>query len=126
MKKNQKRSNLGRLVLTCKNYEDLRRQVQDDTELLGKEISGLIGRRCIWQSPYDQEVLTNVLTTILACVTELAERDGVFLRDTVVEKYDAWLRDGVFLRDTVVEKYDAWLELYRSKNKEKDEIKVKN
>ena len=107
MKKNQKRSNLGRLVLTCKNYEDLRRQVQDDTELLGKEISGLIGRRCIWQSPYDQEVLTNVLTTILACVTELAERDGVFLRDTVVEKYD------------------AWLELYRSKNKEKDEIKVK-
>ena len=108
MKKNQKRSNLGRLVLTCKNYEDLRRQVQDDTELLGKEISGLIGRRCIWQSPYDQEVLTNVLTTILACVTELAERDGVFLRDTVVEKYD------------------AWLEVYSSKTQEKDEIKVKN
>ena len=86
MKKNQKRSNLGKLVLTCKNYQDLRRQVQDDTELL---------------SPYDQEVLTNVLTTILACVTELAERDGVPLRNTVIEKYD------------------AWLELYRSKNKEK-------
>ena len=102
MKKNQKRSNLGRLVLTCKNYQDLRRQVQDDTELLGKEISGLIEQRCIWQSPYNQEVLTNVLTTILACVTELAERDGVSLRDNVVEKYD------------------AWLELYRSKNKEKN------
>ena len=99
MKKNQKRSNLGRLVLTCENYQDLRRQVQDDTELLGKEISGLIDRRCIWQSPYDQEVLTNVLTTILACVTEVS------------------------LRDTVVEKYDAWLELYRSKNKENDRIK---
>ena len=29
MKKNQKRSNLGKLVLTCKNYQDLRRQVQE-------------------------------------------------------------------------------------------------
>ena len=77
MKKNQKRSNLGKLVLTCKNYQDLRRQLQDDTELLGKMISGLIDQHCNWHSPYDQEVLTNVLTTILACVTELAERDGV-------------------------------------------------
>ena len=105
MKKNQKRSNLGKLVLTCKNYQDLRRQVQDDTELLGKMISGLIDQHCNWHSPYDQEVLTNVLTTILACVTELAERDGVPLRNTVIEKYD------------------AWLELYRSKNKENDRIK---
>ena len=102
MKKKQKRSNLGRLVLTCESYQDLHRQLQDDTELLGKEISGLIERRCIWQSPYDQEVLTNVLTTILACVTELAERDGISLRNTVIEKYD------------------AWLELYRSKNKEEN------
>ena len=102
MKKNQKKSNLGRLVLTCKNFQDLQRQVQDDTELLGKMISELIERHCNWHSPYDQEVLTNVLTTILACITELAERDGVALRDNVVEKYD------------------AWLELYRIKNKEKN------
>ena len=71
MKKNQKRSNLGKLVLTCKNYQDLRRQLQDDTELLGKMISGLIDQHCNWHSPYDQEVLTNVLTTILACVTAI-------------------------------------------------------
>jgi hypothetical protein len=99
MKKNQKKSNLGRLVLTCTDLKDLQRQVQDDTELLGKKISGLIDQNCNWHSPYDQEVLTNVLTTILACVTELAERDAIPMRDAVVEKYD------------------AWLELYRSKNK---------
>lgn len=101
MKKNlkrQKKSNLGQLVLTCTDLKDLERQLQDDTELLGKKVEALIDQHCNWRSPYDQEVLTNVLTTILACVTELAERDGAFLRDTIVEKYD------------------AWLELYRSKN----------
>ena len=87
MKKNQKKSNLGKLVLTCENLQDLHRQLQDDTELLGKMISGL---------------MTNVMTTILACVTELAERDDVNYRDIVVGKYD------------------AWLELYRRKNKEKN------
>ena len=98
MKKNQRRSNLGKLVLTCKNYQDFQRQLQNDTELLGREISGLIERRCIWQSPYDQEVMINVFTSLLACITELGERDGVFMRDNIVGKYD------------------AWLELYRSKN----------
>ena len=76
MKKNQKKSNLGKLEL--------------------------IDQHCNWRSPYDQEVLTNVMTTILACVTELAERDDVNYRDIVVGKYD------------------AWLELYRRKNKEKN------
>ena len=102
MKKNQKKSNLGKLVLTCENLQDLHRQLQDDTELLGKMISGLIDQHCNWRSPYDQEVLTNVMTTILACVTELAECDDVNYRDIVVGKYD------------------AWLELYRRKNKEKN------
>ncbi len=37
MKKNQKKSNLGRLVLTCTDFEDLRRQVQDDTELAERD-----------------------------------------------------------------------------------------
>ena len=97
-KKNQKKSNLGRLVLTCTDWNDLHQQLQDDTELLGKMMSGVIDRYCNWRSPYDQEVITNVCTTILACVTELAERDGVSMRDNVVEKYD------------------TWLELYRSKN----------
>ena len=97
-KKNLKKSNLGRLVLTCTDWNDLHQQLQDDTELLGKMLSGVIDRHCNWRSHYDQEVITNVCTTILACVTELAERDGAFMRDTIVEKYD------------------AWLELYRSKN----------
>lgn len=91
-KKNQKKSNLGQLVLTCTDVKDLERQLQDDTELLGKMVSNVIDRHCNWLSPYDQEVITNVCTTILACVTELAERDGVFMRDTIVEKYDAWLK----------------------------------
>ena len=99
MKKRQKKSNLGRLVLTCTDLKDLHQQLQDDTELLGKMVSGVIDRHCNWRSPYDQEVLTNVCTTILACVTELAERDDVNMRDNVVEKYN------------------VWLELYRSKNK---------
>ena len=91
MKKNQKRSNLGQLVLTCTDVKDLERQLQADTELLGKKVEALIDQHCNWRSPYDQEVLTNVMTTILACVTELAERDGALLRDNIVEKYDAWL-----------------------------------
>ena len=91
MKKNQKKSNLGQLVLTCTDVKDLKRKLQADTELLGKKVEALIDQHCNWRSPYDQEVLTNVLTTILACVTELAERDGAFLRDNIVEKYDAWL-----------------------------------
>ncbi len=90
-KKNQKKSNLGRLVLTCTDLKDLHQQLQDDTELLGKMMSGVIDRHCNWRSPYDQEVITNVCTSILACVTELAERDCVNMRDNVVEKYDAWL-----------------------------------
>ena len=98
MKKRLKKSNLGQLVLTCTDLKDLERQLQDDTELLGKKMEALIDQHCNWHSPYDQEVVTNVLTTILACVTELAERGGVFLRDTVIGKYD------------------AWLELYRRKN----------
>ena len=97
-KKNQKRSNLGQFVLTCTDLQDLNQQLQDDTELLGKMVSELIDRHCNWRSPYDQEVITNVCTSILACVTELAERDCVNMRNNVVEKYD------------------AWLELYRSKN----------
>ena len=60
MKKNQKKSNLGKLVLTCENLQDLHRQLQDDTELLGKMISELIDQHCNWRSPYDQEVLTKV------------------------------------------------------------------
>ena len=97
-KKNQKKSNLGQLVLMCTDLNDLHQQLQNDTELLGKMVSGLIDNHCNWRSPYDQEVIINVCTTILACVTELAERDEVYMRDNVVEKYD------------------AWLELYRSKN----------
>ena len=97
-KKIQKRSNVGQLVLTCTDLNDLHQQLQDDTELLGKMVSNVIDRHCNWRSPYDQEVMTNVFTTILACITELAERDEVYMRDTIVEKYD------------------AWLELYRSKN----------
>ena len=91
MKKNQKKSNLGQLVLTCTDMKDLERKLQADTELLGKKVEALIDQHCNWRSPYDQEVLTNVMTTILACVTELAERDGALLRDNIVEKYDAWL-----------------------------------
>ena len=91
MKKNQKKSNLGQLVLTCTDVKDLERKLQADTELLGKKVEALIDQHCNWRSPYDQEVLTNVMTTILACVTELAERDGALLRDNIVEKYDAWL-----------------------------------
>ena len=98
MKKRQKKSNLGQLVLTCTDWNDLHQQLQDDTELLGKMVSGVIERHCNWRSPYDQEVITNVCTTILACVTELAERDGFSMRDTVIGKYD------------------TWLELYRSNN----------
>ena len=98
MKKNQKKSNLGRLVLTCTDLKDLHQQLLDDTELLGKMVSGVIDRQCNWRSPYDQEVITNVCTSILACITELAERDYFNMRDKVIEKYD------------------AWLELYRSKN----------
>ena len=99
MKKRQKRSNLGQLVLTCTDHNDLRQQLQDDTELLGKMFSNLIDRRCNWRSPYDQEVITNVCTSILACITELAEHHYCFMRDNVVDKYD------------------AWLELYRRENK---------
>ena len=91
MRKRQKRSNLGQLVLTCTDYKDLRQQLQDDTELLGKKFSDLIDRHCNWRSPYDQEVIVNVCTSILACVTELAEHDNYFMRDNVVAKYDAWL-----------------------------------
>ena len=97
-KKNQKRSNLGQFVLTCTDLQDLNQQLQDDTEPLGKMVSELIDRHCNWRSPYDQEVMTNVFTTILACITELAEHDGVNMRNSIIEKYD------------------AWLELYRSKN----------
>ena len=99
MKKRQKKSNLGQLVLTCTDWNDLHQQLQDDTELMGKKVSELIDQNCNWRSPYDQEVLSNVLTSVLACITELAERDDVPMRDNVIEKYD------------------AWLELYRSKNK---------
>ena len=97
-KKNQKKSNLGQLVLTCTDLKDLERQVQDDTELLGRKVEGWIDQLCNWRSPYDQEVMINVFTSLLACITELAERDGVSVRDNIVGKYD------------------AWLELYRSKN----------
>ena len=98
MEKNQKKSNLGQLMLTCTDLEDFQRQLQDDTELLGNKVEAVISQHCNWRSPYDQEVLTNIFTTMLACVTELAERDGVFMRENIIEKYD------------------AWLELYRSKN----------
>ena len=91
MRKRQKRSNLGQLVLTCTDYKDLRQQLQDDTELLGKKVSDLLDRHCNWRSPYDQEVIVNVCTSILACVTALAEHDNYFMRDNVVAKYDAWL-----------------------------------
>ena len=91
MRKRQKRSNLGQLVLTCTDYKDLRQQLQDDTELLGNKVSDLLDRHCNWRSPYDQEVIVNVCTSILACVTELAEHDNYFMRDNVVAKYDAWL-----------------------------------
>ena len=38
MKKRQKKSNLGQLVLTCTDLKDLERQLQDDTELFGKKV----------------------------------------------------------------------------------------
>ena len=38
MKKNQKKSNLGQLVLTCTDVKDLKRKLQADTELLGKKV----------------------------------------------------------------------------------------
>ena len=60
MKKNQKRSNLGKLVLTCKNYQDLRRQLQNDTELLGREISGLMTRQYLDKKTGDQKVINSV------------------------------------------------------------------
>ena len=89
--KNRKKTNLGQLVLTCTSVKDLERQLQADTELLGKRVEALIDQHCNWRSPYDQEVLMNVMTTILACVTELAGRDGASVRNCVIEKYDAWL-----------------------------------
>ena len=45
-KKNQKKSNLGQLVLTCTDLKDLERQLQDDTELLGRKVEAWIDQLC--------------------------------------------------------------------------------
>ena len=73
MKKRQKKSNLGQLVLTCTDLEDLHQQLKDDTELMGEKLAELIDKNCNWRSPYDQEVLINALTSVLACITDAGQ-----------------------------------------------------
>lgn len=91
MKKNKK-TNLGKRIHLYESLQDMEKQFMNDVETASKYFTSVVDEKFDIKNPYDQSVLSAILTNMVAYVEIHAELDGVNMESILKENYEESLK----------------------------------
>ena len=89
----QKKTNLAKRIHMYRSLEDMEKQFANDVATMGKAFTDMIEKHFDTTNPWDQSVLSAIMTNILAYVEVQAELDGVNMERAMKELYEMNLED---------------------------------
>lgn len=87
----KQKNDLSKCFRVCRNYDDLLKLLAHDIEKRGKKFSDLANKNFNLMNPWDQTVLANILTNMLACIEVNVELDGDNMEKSIRDFYEMHL-----------------------------------
>lgn len=87
IKMTKKKTDLKKIVHMYKSVEEMFHQYEHDVETVGKEFEKVVYEYFDLKNPWDQTVLTAILTNILACMVLNAHLDGSEMEEYVIDQF---------------------------------------
>ena len=89
----QKKTNLAKRVHMYRSLEDMEKQFVKDVATMGKVFTDMIEEHFDTSNPWDQSVLSAIMTNVLAYIEVQAELDGVNMEHAMKDFYQVNLED---------------------------------